>query len=76
MKKLKISKQNWIVIALLFLGVLFKLHITSNSNIIFHMDSARDYVDVREMVELRKLRLTGPTSAIAGFYNGPGQCRE
>jgi hypothetical protein len=29
-------------------------------------------VDVREMVVLHKLRLTGPTSGIEGFYNGPG----
>ncbi len=35
------------------------------------MDSARDMVDVREMVELKKIRLTGPTSAIAGVYDGP-----
>jgi len=35
------------------------------------MDSARDFVDVREMVELNKPRLTGPTSAIEGVYTGP-----
>lgn len=35
------------------------------------MDSARDMVDVREMVELKKPRLTGPTSAIQGVYDGP-----
>ncbi|MCL4365970.1 glycosyltransferase family 39 protein [Patescibacteria group bacterium] len=35
------------------------------------MDNARDMVDVREMVILKKLRLIGPTSAIEGFYNGP-----
>ena len=63
---------NWWVVLFLLLGVVFKLYVTSNENIIFHMDSARDYVDVREMVELGKLRLIGPTSAIDGFFNGPG----
>ncbi len=36
------------------------------------MDNARDMVDVRNMVVLHKLRLTGPASAIDGLYNGPG----
>lgn len=71
-KKLSSLKLNWFVIVLLLLGVFFKLFVTSNGNIIFHMDSARDYVDVREMVELMKPRLIGQTSGIEGFYNGPG----
>jgi hypothetical protein len=71
-KKFSAIKLNWFVIALLLLGVLFKLFVTSNGNIIFHMDSARDFVDVREMVELMKPRLIGQTSGIEGFYNGPG----
>jgi len=36
------------------------------------MDNARDMVDVREMAVLQKPRLIGPTTAIEGFYNGPG----
>lgn len=35
------------------------------------MDNARDMVDVRNMVVLHKLRLTGPNSAIEGLFNGP-----
>lgn len=35
------------------------------------MDNARDFVDVREMVELKKIRLTGPNAAIEGVFNGP-----
>lgn len=35
------------------------------------MDNARDMVYVREIVELKKLTLIGPTSAIEGFFNGP-----
>lgn len=44
---------------------------TSGGNFLFNMDNARDLVDVREMVELKKIRLTGPTSAIEGLFNGP-----
>ncbi len=45
--------------------------LTSDGNFLFNMDNARDFVDVREMVELGKLRLTGSNSAIEGLYNGP-----
>lgn len=65
-------KINYLVILLLLLlGISYRLILTSEGNFLFHIDSARDMVDVREMVELGKLRLTGPTSAIEGFYNGP-----
>ena len=43
----------------------------ADGNFLFNMDSARDFVDVREMVELKKLRLTGPTTPIDGLYDGP-----
>ncbi|MBI2018478.1 hypothetical protein HYS96_02110 [Candidatus Daviesbacteria bacterium] len=35
------------------------------------MDNARDLIDVREMIVLKKLRLIGPSTAIEGFFNGP-----
>ncbi|MBI2596823.1 hypothetical protein HYW41_01590 [Candidatus Daviesbacteria bacterium] len=60
-----------IIIAILLVGILYRLMLTANGNFLFNMDNARDFVDVREMVELKKLRLTGPTSAIDGLYNGP-----
>lgn len=60
-----------LMIALLLIGFAFRLILSSNGNFIFNMDNARDWVDVREMVIGHKLRLTGPTSAIDGFYNGP-----
>jgi hypothetical protein len=44
---------------------------TQNGHFLFNMDNARDMVDVREMVFLQHLRLTGPTSAIEGVFNGP-----
>lgn len=56
---------------ILFLGFLFRIILTSGGNFLFNMDNARDMVDVREMVVLPKARLTGPTSAIDGFFNGP-----
>ena len=59
------------ILIILLLGVVFRLILSSNGNFIFNMDNARDMVDVREMVTSGKLRLIGPTSAIAGFYNGP-----
>lgn len=68
---MKLIKDNKLVIFILTIGIIFRLLSTANGNFIFHMDSARDYVDVREMVELKKLRLTGPTSAIDGVYTGP-----
>ncbi len=58
-------------ILILLLGVVFRLVLTSNGNFLFNMDNARDFVDIREMIEQHKLRLTGPTSAIEGLYNGP-----
>lgn len=57
---------------MLAFGVVQKIYLTSGGHFLFNMDNARDLVDVREMVELKKLRLTGPTSAIEGLYNGPG----
>src|SRR3989344_3780257 len=60
-----------LILIILLLGIIYKLIMTSGGNFLFNMDNARDLVDVREMVELKKIRLTGPTSAIEGFYNGP-----
>lgn len=56
---------------ILTIGVLFRLALTQNGNFLFNMDSARDFVDVREIVELNKLRLTGPNTAIEGLFSGP-----
>ena len=42
-----------------------------NGNFLFNMDNGRDMVYVREMVELKKIRLIGPTSAVVGLFNGP-----
>lgn len=63
--------MNKIISIILIIGVIYRLLLTHDGNFLFNMDNGRDFVDVREMVELRKLRLTGPTSAIEGLYNGP-----
>ncbi|MBI2334410.1 glycosyltransferase family 39 protein, partial [Candidatus Daviesbacteria bacterium] len=63
--------MNKIIIFILAVGLLYRLFLTANGNFLFNMDNARDMVDVREMVVLGKLRLTGPTSAIEGLFNGP-----
>lgn len=60
-----------VIIVILLIGIVYRLALTANGNFLFNMDNARDMVDVREMIILGKLRLTGPTSAIEGFYNGP-----
>lgn len=69
-----IKRHSLLVLILLILlfGVTQKVYSTSGGNFLFNMDNARDMVDVREMVELKKIRLIGPTSAVEGFYNGPG----
>lgn len=64
--------KNKIIFTILILGILYKLSLTFGGNFLFNMDNARDMVDVREMVVLKKLRLIGPTSAIEGLFNGPG----
>ena len=63
--------NNKLILIILLLGIIYKLMMTSGGNFLFNMDNARDLVDVREMVELKKIRLTGPTSAIEGLFNGP-----
>lgn len=60
-----------LILSFLAIGILFRLFLTWDGKFLFNMDNARDMVDVREMVVLGKLRLTGPTSAIEGFFNGP-----
>ncbi len=60
-----------LILIILLVGILFRLALTGNDNFLFNIDSARDFVDVREMVELGKFRLTGPTTAIDGLYSGP-----
>ena len=55
------------ILLILLLGVIYRLLITSGGNFIFNIDNARDMVEVREMVELQKPRLTGPTSPYAGL---------
>lgn len=66
------DKTKLIIFLILALGLIYRLIISSGGNFIFNMDNARDMVDVREMVVSKHLRLIGPTSAIDGFYNGPG----
>lgn len=63
--------MNKIISIILIIGVIYRLLLTYDGNFLFNMDNGRDFVDVREMIELKKLRLTGPTSAIEGLYNGP-----
>ncbi len=65
------KKINFLILAILAVGLIFRLYLSSGNNFIFNMDNARDMVDVREMVVLGKLRLIGQTTAIDGVYYGP-----
>ena len=71
-KKFLAQKFLFVILIILLIGVIQKIYVTSGGNFLFNMDNARDFVDVREMIELKKPRLIGPTSAVEGFYNGPG----
>lgn len=65
------SKKAIVVTLILLIGTVFRFALTANGNFIFNIDNARDMVDVREIVILKKLRLTGPNTPIPGLYNGP-----
>ncbi len=65
-------KMTKIICIILILGIVYRIFLTSNGSFLFNMDNARDMVDVREMVVLGKIRLSGPSSAIEGVFNGPG----
>src|SRR5258708_35186231 len=67
-----IKKINLLIILVLSLGLFYRLLVTWGGNFIFHFDSARDILDVREMIVLHHLRLIGPTSGIDGLFTGPG----
>lgn len=71
-KKILAQKFLAVILTIIIVGSIQKIYVTSGGNFIFNMDNARDFVDVREMVELKKPRLIGPTSAVEGFFNGPG----
>lgn len=65
------NKKNIAILIFLIIGVFYRVALTQGGNFLFNMDNGRDMVDVREIVELKKWRLTGPTSAIEGVFNGP-----
>lgn len=68
------AKKTFLIltIVLIAFGVWYRLLLTRNGGFLFNIDNARDMIDVREMVELHKWRLIGPTSGIEGVFDGPG----
>jgi len=64
--------MTWLIWGLLIFGVSYHILLTLGGNFIFHIDSARDMIDVREMVVLHHFRLIGPTAGIDGLFTGPG----
>lgn len=55
----------------LFLSTYLKVFPVLNNNFPFTMDQARDMLDIRHIVELRKPTLIGPTTSINGVFLGP-----
>ena len=65
------KKINLLIVIILFSGILYRLALTWDGNFLFNMDNGRDMVDVREMVETGKLRLTGPPLPLKVFIMDP-----
>src|ERR1700730_13842609 len=59
-----------LILGLLVFGLIYHILLTWGGNFIFHIDSARDMLDVREMVVLHHPRLIGPTAGIDGLFSG------
>ncbi len=57
--------------AVFFLSFYLKLFPVLNNNFPFTMDQARDMLDIRAIVELKKPTLIGPTTSINGVFLGP-----
>lgn len=76
--KMMVKKLQWrntaflITFIILFTFSLYlKLIPTLNYNFPFTMDQARDMLDIRAIVELKKPTLIGPTTSINGVFLGP-----
>lgn len=66
------SKVNLLIFLLLMFGLISRLTLSNHGNFLFNMDSARDMIDLREIILLKQPRLIGPiTGGIEGFFYGP-----
>jgi len=74
---LKFSEKTWVSIAITVFIIIFlislylKLVPVLNNNFPFTMDQARDMIDIRRIVELKRPILIGPTTSINGVFLGP-----
>lgn len=70
-----LKKQEFLpvlIFTVIFVASLYlKLIPVLNYNFPFTMDQARDMLDIRHIVELRKPTLIGPTTSINGVFLGP-----
>src|SRR5258708_78690 len=66
-----IKKIDWLIICILALGLIYRLLVTSGGNFVFYIYSARDMLQVRELVVLHHLPLIGQTTGINGLFTGP-----
>lgn len=67
------KKIRALILAILLLGTSYLVGVTYGGNITFNMDVADDMVDLREMILLNKLRLTGNIAGgVEGLFYGPG----
>lgn len=58
-------------LCIFLLSFYLKLFPVLNNNFPFTMDQARDMLDIRAIVELKKPTLIGPTTSINGVFLGP-----
>lgn len=61
----------FVFLCIFTLSAYLKIFPVLNNNFPFTMDQARDMLDIRAIVELRKPTLIGPTTSINGVFLGP-----
>jgi len=67
-------KNHKIFLLILFfslIGLVIKILFIFKYSVAFTFDQGRDFLDLREMVILRRIRLLGPSTSLQGVYFGP-----
>lgn len=70
-RKAKERKIFLLILLLSLLGLIARFLFLWKFSTAFTYDQARDLLDLREMMLLKKLRLIGPTTSIQGVFFGP-----
>jgi len=72
-KILNCKKENLfpLLVILSIVGLTIRVFLLWRDSTAFTYDQARDLLDLREMLLLKKLRLIGPTTSLHGLFYGP-----